>query len=367
MGISREGDQILAIQRDSAASLTILPVEGGPARYLTEARAYDYPFGWSEDGKNVLFETDLSGEEVMLYAPISGGPMHQVTLPESRMFAFDPVLSGDGKHVLYALGEVASELSTLKVYSMDEDWSWELSRNFSRDPASNLRLSGRGGTHHRDGDIFLWCEKREGQYVLVTSPPQGPARLMRTLGGKLPESIAVHGDRIAYIENSEEEATLFLATAGKVEAQRILSLYGMLDMVVWSPDGTRLAVYHYDPTQTARNPWDPVGRDLVILEVRPSAEIVGEPRRYSVPAGHWWNPRWLPDGRRILATGMDGNVWLIPLDPNARPVAITKDNPGVWQYKLSPDGRYIAYSGERQLGSSIWLLTLKEPLTNDDD
>jgi Tol biopolymer transport system component len=362
-GISREGDQILAIRPRSVASLMILPVEGGPRRQLTETNIYYDPFGWSEDGRRVLFETELSGEGVMLYAPVAGGPMPQVKLPEPRWQAFDPVLSGDGKHVLYAVRESESELPTLKVYSIEEDWSWELSRNFFPDPAG--RLSGTGGTHCRDGDDFLYFEKREGHYVLVASPPQGPARLMRAFAGKLPGSVGVHGDRIAYVENSGEEATLFLATTGKVAARRLLNLYGMLDMVVWSPGGRRMAAYHFDPTRSIGNDFDPVGRDLIVFEVRPSGEIVGEPRRYSVPAGHWWNPRWLPDGQAVLVNGLDANVWLIPLDPNARPLAITQDDPnGAWSYKLSPDGRYIAYSSGRQLGSSIWLLKLEEPLSN---
>jgi Tol biopolymer transport system component len=365
-GISREGDQILAARESWSASLTILPVRGGPGRQLTEARPYNTPLGWSEDGRRVFFETELSGEGVMFYGPVAGGPMHEVKLPEPRMQGFAPVLSGEGEHVLYAVQEAGSELATLKVYSIEEDWSWELSRNFV--PAGQMLLSGAGGTHYRDGDDFLYFEKREGDYVLVTSPPHGPAQLMRTFGVKLLGSVGVHGDRIAYIENSETEATLFLATAGKAAARRVLNLHGMLDMVVWSPGGRRLAAYHFDPARSTGNYWDPAGQDLTVLEVRPSGEIVGEPRRYSVPAGGWWNPRWLPDGQAVLVNGIDGNIWLIPLDPNARPVAITQDDPrGVWLYRLSPDGRYIAYPSERDLVTSIWLLKLKEPLIHDDD
>jgi Tol biopolymer transport system component len=358
-GISREGDQILAIQNGSAAPLTILPIEGGPGHQLTEARASDKPFGWSEDSKRVLFETKLSGEPVMLYAPVDGGPMPQIKLPEHRIWRFDPVLSDDGKHILYAVQEGESELPTLKAYSIDEDWSWELSRNVFL--ASSMRLSGAGGIHCRDGDDFLFFEKREGHYLLVASLPQGPARVMRTFADKLPRSVAVHGNRIAYVQNSGEEDSLFLATAGNETARRLLKLQGILDMVVWSPSGRRMAAGHFD--RSIGYHFDPLGRDLIVFEVRPSGEIRGEPRRYSVPAGTWWNPRWLPNGRGILVNGLDANVWLIPLDPNARPVAITQDDPNsVWLYKLSPDGRYIAYPGERELGSSIWLLKLEEPL-----
>jgi Tol biopolymer transport system component len=344
----------------------ILPVKGGPGRQLKETSGYDEPFGWSEDGGRVLFETELDGEEVMLYAPAAGGPMPQVKLPEARVRRFDPVLSGDGKHVLYAVVEDESELYTLKAYSIEEDWSWELSRMCFPDPLRQMRLSGASGTHYRDGDDFLFFEKREEHYLLVASPPQGPARVLRTFADKLPGSVGVHGNRIAYIQNTGEEGTLFLATAGKATARQLLKLHGMLDMVVWSPGGRRMAAYHFDPARSSVNDWDPAGRDLIVLEVNPSGELVGEPSRYVVPAGHWWYPWWLPDGRGILVNGMDGNVWLIPLDRAAWPVAITQDDPNtVWRFRLSPDGRYIAYPSERHQGSSIWLLNLEEPLAKD--
>jgi hypothetical protein len=73
----------------------------------------------------------------------------------------------------------------------------------------------------------------------------------------------------------------------------------------------------------------------------------------------WWNLRWLPDSRGILATGMDGNVWLIPVDPDASPVCLTRDDPNVsWNFVVSPDGRHIAYHVVVPRGSSIWRVDL---------
>ena len=367
LGISREGDQILGIRKEHSAPLMILPVEGGPARQLTEAHAYDEPLGWSPDGKRVLFETELNGKSVLLYAPVAGGPMPQVKLPEARSTDFVPILSGDGNHLLYAVDKGGDELSTLKVYSIEEDWSWELSRmhTFIRGAGGQVGPTGAGGTLHRDGDDFLYYEKRSGRYALHASPPRGPSRLLRTFGEKRPQSVAVHGKRIAWVENSGGVASLFLATAGKAAARLFLRLEGMLDMAVWSPDGKKIAVYYFDPTRSSGKNWDPAGRDLIVLDVNPSGGMVGQPGNYSIPAGHWWGPRWLPDGRRILVLGMDGNVWLIPLEQGARPVAITEDDPnGVWRFQLSPDGRTIAYPSSMQRGSSIWLLELEKPLIN---
>ncbi len=366
--ISREGDQILGIKRQWSAPLHILPVEGGPARRLNEAYANDEPLGWSPDGQRVLFDTELNGKMVLLYAPVAGGAMMQVKLPDTRSYDFTPILSGDGKHLLYAVDEGGDKGSALRVYSIEGDGSWELSRaqNFVQRMNDQMAPTGAGGTRGRDGEDFLYYEKQNDRFELHGSPPRGPSRLLRTFAGKPPRSIAVHGERVAWVENTETQASLFLAVAADARARRILSRQGMLDMAVWSPAGDKIAVYYFDPTRSTGKGWDPAGRDLVVLEVDLDGRIVGTPRSYSIPAGQGWNPRWLPDGRKILLSGMDGNVWLVPLEQGARPVAVTGDDPnGVWMYQLSPDGRYIAYPSSVQRESSIWLLELEAPLRGD--
>ncbi len=372
-GISTDGDQILAVREGWVAPLTILPVEGGPIRHLNEARAYDEPMGWSPDGKKVLFETELNGQAIMLYAPVDGGPAHEVKLPGPQAkrvipTGFIPILSPDGNHLLYADQVKDGELSTLEVYSIEEDVSWELSNRYAflRGPAGQKGPTGAGGAFHRDGDDFLFYEHQEGQFELRRAPPRGPSQHLWTFARE-PQSVAVHGKRIAYLENKNNKASLFLAVAGKSPARRILELSGFVEMPAWSPDGRMLAAYYYDSARAEMHN-EPGGRDLIVFEVSPSGNLVGEPRSYAVPSGHWWGPRWLPNGRGIIVVGGDGNVWRIPLDPNARPVDLTKDDPNsVWRYKLSPDGRYIAYPSERQQGSSIWLMNLAEPLGNNDN
>ncbi len=367
MGISREGDRILCVRPTWSFPLMILPIEGGAARRLDVGHRYGEPLGWSPDGKRVLFETDLNGRAGLLYATVAGGPMPQVKLPEERLTDFTPVLSGDGNHLLYAVDEGGDGITVLKVYSIEDDRSWELSRShtFVRGAQVEEVPTGAGGTIRRDGQDFLYFERHGVRDELYASPPRGPSRLLRTFLGKPPHSVAVNGERIAWVENSQSEAVLFLATAGEAGARRILIRQGMLDMPVWSPDGDKIACYHFDPSLSSRSDWDPAGRDLVVLELDPSGGIAGKPQAYSIPAGHWWSPRWHPDGRKILVVGIDGNIWLIPLERGARPVAITQDEPnGVWTFHLSPDGRSIAYPVSIQRGSSIWFLELEEPLAN---
>jgi Tol biopolymer transport system component len=370
-GISTDGRQILATREGWVAPLTVLPVAGGPSRQLNEIRAYDEPMGWSADGKKVLFETELNGQAILLYAPIDGGPAHEVKLPGpqvKRMIPtrFVPVLSADGNHLLYADDVKEDDLSTLMVYSIEENISWELSDRYAflRGPAGQRGPTGAGGSGHRDGSDFLFYEHKDGQFELRRSPPQGPSQTLWTFARK-PPPVAVHGTRIAYFEHENNKASLFLAFASKGPARRIFELNGFVDSLAWSPDGRMLAAYHHGSARTTI-PTEPEARNLIVLEVTPSGNVVGQPRSYDVPSGHWWGPQWLPDSRSISVVGNDGNLWLIPLDPSARPVDLTEDDPNsAWRFQLSPDGRHVAYPSERQQGGSIWLMNLKEPLANN--
>lgn len=347
--ISSTGDEILATMQDWVAPLRILPVDGGPARQLTEARALDQPLGWAADGGEVFFKTELNGQEVLLLAPVAGGQMPQVRLPEQRVERFAPVLSSDGNHVLYAVDEGEAEVSTLKVFSLEDGTARDLTHTnmYAGGP-----VSGAGGGAPRDGEDFLYLEKREDRYELRASPPRGPSRLLWTFGGEQPPiSVGVHGDRIAFTEHSGTETSLLVATAGEPTARHILSRDGFLDMVAWSHDGRWIAT---NLNTTA---------DIVVVEVTASGEIVGQPRNLDVPPWWWWSPQWLPDARGIVVVGADGDLWLIPLDPFARPVALTEDDPNsTWAFVLSPDGRHLAYASEFLRGGSIWRLDLGNAL-----
>jgi len=59
------------------------------------------------------------------------------------------------------------------------------------------------------------------------------------------------------------------------------------------------------------------------------------------------------------------DVWLFSTREGEPPVAITRDeNSEFWYYQPSPDGRYIAYTGEIQRGSSLWLVDLGDALAS---
>lgn len=358
-----DGD-LIATRQDLVAFLEVLPIDGGPPRRLGDTRAREL-LGWTADGQRFLFKTTLDGEDMLFFAPTDGGPMRQVRLHERLLDTFAPVLSSDGRHLLYAVAGDEEETTVLKVLDLDDGRAREITRHLA---AVGIEFSGRGSARSRDGDDFLYIEQRGERFDLRASPPGGPPRLLRTFHGELPASIAVCEDRIAYRQpqseparqgsGSEKQSSLMLARAGDDETRTLLTVpgRGSLESPTWSPDGRRLAVKVYRTPPGARR-YETL--ELLVLKIDPSGDVIGEPIVLETPDGYWWGPKWLPSGRGVLVVG-DGTVWRVSAEPGVRPVAITDDS--VWDFEISTDGRSIAYIRADLRGSSIWRVDLGDAL-----
>lgn len=360
-GFTPDGQGLLAVMINTVAPLRVLPVNGGPTRQLTETRANDVALGWTPDGEQIFFATELNGEEVFMLAPRDGGPMRQVRLPGRRFGKFMPVLSMDGRHVLHSTVVEGTDTPVLKIVDLESGSSREVTR-------SNWRRY-RTFDVTDDGESFVYAEKLEDRFEFRTVRPDGPSVLLRTFPGEdFPPLVGVHGDRIAYTEEDGDSTSLFIARAGE-EARRVLTVAGMLSArgsasPTWSPDGRRLALA-YSAVGAEDN-------DVMLVEVTPADEVVGEPRILNLePGPKWWGGvQWLPDGNGFVIVGMGAEtlsgsrLWLVSLDAGARPIALTRDDPyDVWSFSLSPDGRYVAYSSDKLQGSSVWQVDLGDVLT----
>jgi Tol biopolymer transport system component len=364
------GGELLAVRLEGEAPLEVLPIDGGSPRRLSETGARDQVLGWSPDGRRVLFKTALDGKDRYFFAPVEDGPMEEVRPPEDPLPSFPPVLSTDGRHLLYAVNGPHPGRSQLNVFDLEDgDIRVATEDVFLPDPMS-FELSGRGGVLWRDGEEFLFVRREGDRFEIRAVSPDGPSRILRTFQGALPGSMAVRGDWIAFshVENPntpEAKASVMLARAGDGPARAILTLQGVLESFAWSPDGNRLALGTY-PMEPDRPPpsW---GLQLLVLEIDSSGQVMGEPSLLDAPEGFWsWSPRWLPDGRGLLVQGEDGNVWQISSQPGVRPMEVTEalpPNNEVWDFHVSPDGRFIAYARGIFRGSSIWRVDLGDALS----
>jgi len=355
--------ELLVVRSEGSAPLEVLPIDGGAPRRLNDSGANDRVLGWSPDGRRVLFETSLDGEDLFFFAPTDGGAMRQLDLPEQPLNAFAPVLSRDGRRLLYTVAGADSGTVTLKVLDIGAGAARAITDDFFLPDFTTFGLTGRGGIQWRDGDDFLYVEQHGDRFDLRALPPSGASRLLRTFQDAPPPEIAVFGDRIAYklsrdVSADERRNSLVLARAGSGESHAILSIRGVFESPTWSPDGRYLTVDAFE--RSADGASDSL--ELLVLDVDPSGEVIGEPTVLDTPDGPWWwSPRWLPDGRGLLVQTEDGRIWRVSTEPGIRPVDVTADLPPnhtAWDFHVSPGGRSIAYARNIFRSSSIWRVDL---------
>lgn len=145
--------------------------------------------------------------------------------------------------------------------------------------------------------------------------------------------------RVFFVRQQEGSSEIWSMDLGGGDEVRVLSVPGrsIRDPDV-SPDGARIA-------------FTSVGSGGSIVEV---ASIDGSGRRELVAgSGSWSQPRWSPDGRRLVVVGRQGGVARLHLidaeggDP--RPVTAADAGSSQGDPDWSPDGRRIVYRvGEGQ-------------------
>jgi Tol biopolymer transport system component/DNA-binding winged helix-turn-helix (wHTH) protein len=105
--ISSDGERIACVYRSPNRSwqLAIIPFSGGRATKLLDldARAVDWPIGWTPDGQAVAFQAERGGVVNIWVQPVGGGPPRQLThfiADEVQTFAWSP----DGRYLALSRG-----------------------------------------------------------------------------------------------------------------------------------------------------------------------------------------------------------------------------------------------------------------------
>jgi Tol biopolymer transport system component len=356
-----DGRGLVAIQSNMVAPIRVVPVAGGPMRQLTEAREYDWPQGWSSDGSLLYVATRTNGHGAILQLPVAGGPATQWPLPAG---AKDPILiSPDGRYGTYSLMDSSqSALRTLLLRRFSDGQTRVVTRAL-HSAMGQPSVSGPGGRFLRNGQEFLYFERRNDRMELWSTPFEGPGRLLRSFPASLVlrSKFGVHGNRIAYVERRGDSTAVFLAEGQSGRPRLLVTVAGSAADPAWSHDGRWLAFDFYPPGEATRF-------GVMLIGVGANGTVTTAPRVLDAGPQWGWQKQWLPDDRALTVFGMTGvavetHVYLVSLREGERPVALTRDDPTTrWWYELSPDGRHVAYPAEISRGSSIWRLDLGETL-----
>jgi WD40 repeat protein len=183
-----------------------------------------------------------------------------------------------------------------------------------------------------DGAVLLALLEESGTLRLQSVSPNG-IRTLRSLASRDVTALALTRDARLIAVASHGRVTLrdarTLAAIGSITDGLADSL-GVVGVMAWSPDGTRLAAY--DPTASVLL-WDTAQRALSTPPLRP--------KRWETALA------WSPDNRMLASGGQDGSIVLWD---TASGRAIGSPLPGhsskIFSLLFSPDGQVLASSSE---------------------
>lgn len=364
-----------------------IPAQGGTAVTVTDDAYLDWNPVWSPDGKYLHFASDRGGSTNLWRVRIderSGkvlGSPEPVTVPSpySGYISF----SGDGRSIAYVQLVRTTNLQKARF-----------------DPATERVLGPSASITQGVREILNLDVSPDGQWVAFgQAGKQEDIWVMRTDGTSLRQlTDDIHRDRgprwspdggqIAFFSNRSGKSEIWVIHLDGSELRQLTD--AGCSFPLWSPDGTRMLATTipstpvvFDPgrlwkEQTPRplpaldepnarfQPWSwslderKLAGNLQTEDGGPSGIIVYdfESRRFDRLSQSGKNPRWLPEGRRLLFHNQ-GRIHT--LDTSSRRQREVLSAAPHWIsdfFSLSRDGRLLCF-GVTLTEADIWLMSLE--------
>lgn len=324
-------------------SLWVVPVEGGQPRRL--AVATDRGISWGSDDRIVFTPTVRSG---LAAVAATGSEVEVLTRPDVSRGELThrwPHHLPDGRTVLFTIGlekNRSFDDSRIAAYSLDTGKITVLLNGGSKPQY----LTTGHLIYARDGALMAVpfdpdTVEITGAPVAVvsdvqTSPTVGGAAFAVSRNGTL----AYHPgkpmwlDRDLYWVDRDGQTTPLMDKPGPFATLAI------------SPDGQRIAM-------TRNGYYD----DLWIKDT-----TRGTLRRFTFGRTNGTQPRWTPDGQRIVfgsRANDEGDLFWAPSDGSGEAEALVTRKNAQGPEDFSPDGRYLAFSErDTETGADIWIVPL---------
>jgi dipeptidyl aminopeptidase/acylaminoacyl peptidase len=296
----------------TASSIWLLPADGGAPRQLTNSGKKDKHPRWSPDGKQVLFESNRSGDNQLWVIDLGGGEARQLTTISTE--ASDAQWSPDGKWVAF-VSPVWPEYSD-KPFKESDELNKKRKEETEKNPVK-ARVFTRLFYRHWDSYVE---DKRQHLFVL---PAAGGEPRDVTAGDRdanpTSDTFSV-GDDFTFSPDSTH--LVFTAPPERDEAWstnynvcRVPVAGGKVECLTrdnpaadggprFSPDGKRLLYRSQRRAGFEADRWE-----LTVVDVDPSGAFRGKPRRLSSDldrsAGNY---AWADDDTVFFAADEDGSV-----------------------------------------------------------
>ena len=314
-------------KHETRSHIWIVSAAGGTPRQLTFSERGESAPQWSPDGRSLAFLSSRgSGTDTktqLWILPMDGGEAYQLTTSKENVSGFE--WSKDGSRIAYLAVDTLPKADEAKTARRDDPQVFE--GNFRLSHAWVIDVATKRAT-----------EVAHGNLTVSGAPSWSP-----------------DGTRLAFQAAPttmlrDTRSDIYIVTVADKSLKKITTKPEAGSPPAWSPDGKTIAFTILPQTHTARadSIMDrEIGNDhLVLYDVASgSAKDTYDPK-IDISAG---NPRWAPDGSRVLFTTGErawAAVYAYDLASNKLNRLVGKMLIG--SPSLSHDGRLAAYT----LGSS---------------
>lgn len=348
--LTGDGKSMLMVTWAIGAGIRLFPLNGGVPRDLTTGNAYDYPAGWSTDGKRLLIAPERQKEKGLLSVSVDGQHREFIPFPADSAWS-EPQILGDGH--LWVFPHLSS--ATDRYLSMYDTKARTLS-TVAR--SANLKgINGPGG-YWTGVPALYYLDRGANGMELRKLGDDGQLRTVRRLSFDMPSTAKVSfaNDRLVYWVTAGDSAILFVADPDRAP-KRVYAFRGSVGESSLSFDGHTLAA-----TTLSGPARGTALTHVMMFGLTPSGDLAGAPR--SIQTSGVWDLMWLRDNRSLLALentddGLVTRVLSFSMDA-ARPVNVTAGEPMTfWDQYPSPDGKWTALPVEKARGGAIWRVDLE--------
>jgi len=364
--LSSNGSELLLIDAKGdppSGPLWSLPVLGGSPRRLgdTEGNAA----AWSPGGTMLAYVNHAD----LFLAKADGSESRKLITMKDTAVIDNPVWSPDNAHLRFAAWDNVRNMSTLWEVSVDGTGLHRLLPGWNK-PSDRQRC----GKWTADGKYFVfgargqvWALPRKADFFRSeTKPIQvtfSPLTLDTPLPSKDGKQLFVvgrtfRGQLVRYDSKSGE----FSPFLGGISAEYVdfskdskwVAYVSYPEGTLWRSraDGSERLQLSYPPGYSANPRWSPDGKKIVFFEMLTDkpARIVevsadgGSPQQLMPddPISQW-DPNWSPDGSKIVFGGTSESAasTISILDLASHKASPLPGSDGLYGPRWSPDGRYI--------------------------